>query len=53
MHNTPPASDSKKEEVCVNNQFTVPWRMTRLEGPAENITVSQELWTRRLKNSMI
>ena len=51
MHNTPQASEAKKKELCVNNQFTLPWRMTRLEGPAESVIVSQELRTRRLKNS--
>ena len=51
MHNTPQASEAKKNELCVNNQFTLPWRMTRLEGPAESVIVSQELRTRRLKNS--
>lgn len=53
MRNTPQASESKREELCVNNQFPWPWKRTRLEGPAESRAVSQELRTRRLKNSMV
>lgn len=53
VHHTPQAAEAKEEGLCANDPFTLPWRKTRLEGPAESVTVSQELQTRRLKHSMV
>lgn len=40
---TPQAPEFKREELCVNNLFPFPGRVTRLEGPSEGIIVRQEL----------